>query len=133
VDANVEAASWLLVAASILLYVLTHFITSASLQKVQDEDVPTERRFHSDRWPKKTNQQLVVSDTMDTTVNASMDVDDSEEEGSDASTERKIKISPVPPRFTDYYYFATTRSRSQEACSIEEGACITAIEWNDDN
>jgi len=70
---------------------------------------------------------------METTVNASMDVDDSEEEASDASLERKIKISPVPPRFTDYYYFATTRNQTQEACNVEEGDCVTAVNWNVDN
>mmetsp|Transcript_12622 Transcript_12622/g.25187 ORF Transcript_12622/g.25187 Transcript_12622/m.25187 type:complete len:425 (-) Transcript_12622:90-1364(-) len=133
VNATVEAASWLLVTASILLYVFTHFITSASLQKVQDEDVPAERRFHSDRWPTKSNQQLVASDTMDITINATMDVDeDSGEEGS-AYLERKIKISPVPSRFSDYYYFATTRNQSQEACNVEEGDCDVAVNWEVDN
>ena len=127
VDATVEAASWLLVAASILLFLSTHFINSASLQKCQDEDVPTERRFHSDRWPNKSEQQLAVTDTMDITINASMDIDDSEEEGSDAS-ERKIKISPVPSRFTDYFYFATTR-KCREACNVEEGDCAFAVQW----
>jgi hypothetical protein len=125
VDATVEAASWLLVAASILLAFSGHFIASASMQKVQDEDVPNERRFHSDRW---SNQQLKLSDTMDLslnptdeTMNASMDNDDSEEEDSNTShQERKIKISPVPSRFTDYYYFATTRNQNEAACDVEE-------------
>ena len=133
VNATVEAASWLLVTASILLYVFTHFITSASLQKVQDEDVPAERRFHSDRWPTKSNQQLVASDTMDITINATMDVDDDSGEEGSASLERKIKISPVPSRFSDYYYFATTRNQSQEACNVEEGDCDVAVNWEVDN
>ena len=124
VDATVEAASWLLVAASILLAFSGHFITSASMQKVQDEDVPNERRFHSDRW---SNQQLKLSHTMDLslnptdeTMNASMDNDDSEEEDSNTSQERKIKITPVPSRFTDYYYFATTRNQNEAAYDVEE-------------
>ncbi len=132
VDATVEAASWLLVTASILLYVLNHFVTSASRQKIQDEDIPSERRFHSDRWVNKSDQVLVATDTMDTTINATMDVDSEEEDSS--SLERKIKISPVPSRFSDYYYFATARSQSQSAeggdCDVnaEEGNCDIAVE-----
>ncbi len=121
VDATVEAASWLLVAASILLYVFSHFINSASLQKVQDEDVPAERRFHSDRWANKSNQELVVSDTMDTTLN------DIDEEDS-ASLERKINISPVPSRFSDYYFFATMRNQQEADNDDVEGRdCEIAV------
>jgi hypothetical protein len=120
VDATVEVASWLLVAASSVLWLISHFVCSASMQKVQDEILPTERRLHSDRWLHKSEQQLVTSEseTMDVTMNASMD--DSEERP-DESLERKIKITPVPPRFTDYYFFGTiiTTSNKQAVAKKE--------------
>ena len=129
VDASVEAASWLLVVASIILYILTHFINSASLQKVQDEDVPAERRLHSDRWTSKSDLQLVTSETADTTMIVSMDIDSAD----DGSLERNIIISPVPSRFTDYYYFATLRSQRQEGSNVEGGDCVTAVKWDVDS
>lgn len=109
VNASVQAASWILVAASLILCILNHFIVGASLQKEQDDEVPAERRLHSDRWL-QSKRSTVTTGMM--SMNASVD----EEEGSNNSDLGEAMISLVKPRFTDYYFFATqhrTEERSE--------------------
>lgn len=110
VNATVETASWLLVAASILLLALNHFIFAASRQKVQDESVSSERRFHSDRWVLGCNTSALSSDDEE----AGLEEVALEEAGSSDSSDRKIYIAVVLPRFTDYYSFATTKTDTEE-------------------
>ena len=116
VDATVETASWLLVAASILLSLLSHFIVSASTQKVKDQHIPSERRLHSDRWLA----------TKESTLAASVDISTSSEESEDyeqTRNSRKTDISRIAPRFTDYYSFATMRAeQNQTSVSSQDGA-----------
>merc|ERR1712154_470680 len=50
VQATVETASWLLVTASVVLFVLGKFIGGAARQKKQDDMTPIGKRLHSDRW-----------------------------------------------------------------------------------
>jgi len=95
VDAIVDSASWVLVAASILLCMLNHFVVGASMQKTLDDNIPPERRLHTDRWVKsKLSAETVESGG-------------SEEEEFYGIEEPSV--SPVVPRFTDYYFFATSR------------------------
>jgi len=97
VGATVEAASWLLVAASVLLFFVSKFVVSAARQKKQDDNTPISKRLHTDRWT--------------STRSADETVRDEDEEGSSSngsgSSARKIRVSPVPPRFTDFFSFAT--------------------------
>lgn len=111
VNANVETASWLLVTASILLLVLNHFISSASRQKVQDEEVSSERRFHSDRLVISTKPSELSEDDEEAVETASSD-----------SSERKIFIAVVPPRFTDFYFYAVTKTDTEEF--------VKAVTWD---
>eukprot|EP00985_Skeletonema_marinoi_P026368 scaffold20396_cov94-Skeletonema_marinoi.AAC.2 len=111
VNATVEMASWILVAASILLLALNHFISTASRQKVQDEDVSSDRRFHSDRWIISTKTS-VMSEEDEEAVEAASPEDD----------ERKIDIAVVPPRFTDYYFYAIIKTDSEEF--------VKAVTWD---
>merc|ERR1719401_3064256 len=50
VDASVEPASWILVASSLILFVLNHFVIGASSQKILDDDTQAEQRLFSSRW-----------------------------------------------------------------------------------
>jgi len=111
VNATVEMASWILVAASILLLALNHFISTASRQKVQDEDISSDRRFHSDRWIISTKTS-VMSEEDEEAVEAASPEDD----------ERKIDIAVVPPRFTDYYFYAIIKTDSEEF--------VKAVTWD---
>lgn len=99
VDASVKVGSWLLVAASIIGGMINHFIISASTQKVRDDIIPDNRRLHSGRW--LTNKQSTG------TVMESSSQDDAEE-GEQSQSSDGTKVSPIPPRFTDFYSFATT-------------------------
>ena len=93
INAIVESATYLLVAASVSLSLANHFIMSASSQKRKDIETPVQSRFHSDRW-------LTEKHTM------SLD----EDESSEVSSTRDVKkISPVASRFTDFYPFATQK------------------------
>jgi hypothetical protein len=100
VDASVESASWILVVASIILCLVNHFIVSASNQKTQDDEIPAERRLHSDRW-------LQNKEPADLTVGMTMSVSVDEEDDWVDLVDNEPSISPIKPRFTDYYYFAT--------------------------
>mmetsp|Transcript_2764 Transcript_2764/g.4053 ORF Transcript_2764/g.4053 Transcript_2764/m.4053 type:complete len:1455 (+) Transcript_2764:100-4464(+) len=111
VNATVEMASWILVAASILLLALNHFISTASRQKVQDEDISSDRRFHSDRWIISTKTS-VMSEEDEEAVEAASPEDD----------EPKIDIAVVPPRFTDYYFYAIIKTDSEEF--------VKAVTWD---
>ncbi|KAL7427819.1 hypothetical protein ACHAXH_001174 [Discostella pseudostelligera] len=97
VDAIVDGASWVLVAASILLCMLNHFVVGASMQKTLDDDVPPEQRLHTDRW---VQSKRVSAETVET--------GGSEEEEEFYGIEEPI-VSPVSPRFTDFYFFVTSR------------------------
>jgi hypothetical protein len=97
VEATVEEASWILVAACFILCMLNHFIGGASMQKTQDDELSPERRLHSDRWILQNKATLSMS------VEGGTD----EEESSDWIDLREPCVLPVKPRFTDYYFFAT--------------------------
>ena len=99
VDASVESASWILVAASIILCLVNHFIVSANNQKIQDDEIPLERRLHSDRWVQSKHGDLTVGMTMSVSV-------DEEEDWVDL-VEKEPSVRLIKPRFTDYYCFAT--------------------------
>jgi len=103
VNASVEAGSWLLVASSILFGMINNFISSASAQKVCDDSVPDDRRLTSGRW--LTNKQSTA------TVNSIIDASshDEVEDGDYGRSLDRARISPIPPRFTDYYSFAIRR------------------------
>jgi len=118
VDATVQAASWILVAASLILAILNHFIVGAASQKVQDDEIPAEQRLHSDQWLQ--SKQSAV--TMGVDISMSMSAD--EEEG--CLELREVTISPVNPRFTDYYFFATARSGSEEQAGETPGETFEA-------
>ena len=115
VNANVEMASWILVAASIVLLLLNHFISSASRQKVQDEEVSIDRRFHSDRWEISTKASVTFEEDEEAVEAASPDADADDRE-------RTIDIAVVPPRFTDYYFYAITKTDSEEF--------VKAVTWD---
>ena len=108
VNASVMAASWILVAASLILLVVNHFIVAASRQKVQDDTTPAERRFHSDRWLQSKTSGLTV-----TAVDLSMSRSD-EEDGYDFEEPSDPVISPVEPRFTDWYQVLTKQGHELE-------------------
>ncbi|KAL7530846.1 hypothetical protein ACHAXR_010146, partial [Thalassiosira sp. AJA248-18] len=124
VDATVEAASWVLVAASLILCILNHFIVGASNQKRLDDDVPADRRLHSDRWLQ--TKQSTVTAGMDMSMSVSMD----EEEGSSGVDTRDVSVSPVQPRFTDYYHFATIRRAEEQGHNYEAETAILPIDEN---
>jgi len=110
VDASVEAASWVLVAASIVLCVVNHFIIGASKQKTQDDNTPTEQRLHTDRWIQINKND----DQESTTRGASNETDEDSSEVAD-------NVSPITPRFTDYYRFLTTHTTGSSVdIEIEE-------------
>jgi hypothetical protein len=115
VNAAVEQASWILVAASLLLFILNHFVVGASSQKVQDDEVPTSMRLHSDRWGKMPNLALAM------TLSVSAD----EEEGTEMMDLQEPVVAPIKPRFTDYYYFAT--KHTVEEPSDHEDGVETAV------
>jgi len=122
VDATVETASWLLVAASLILCILNHFIGAAARQKKQDDDTPAERRLHTDRWPQspKPSESALGVDSVNQMGEA---------EGASSLDNEKHNVSPISPRFTDYYYFATThRTEDQDLdLSIENEDAETAV------
>jgi len=97
VNAQVDAAAWLLVAASLILYVLNHFVGAASVQKTLDGDTSAGRRRHPDNWPQS--------------VEAVVDKDDEQESN---TSDKEVIVSPIPPRFTDYYHFATLHHTEEE-------------------
>jgi len=123
VDANVEAGSWILVAASLMLSILNHFIAGASSQKAQDDDIPAERRLHSDRW--LHSKQSTV------TVGVSMSVTMDEEDCSQGLDLQDPSVSMVKPRFTDYYFFATRRSNEDPAQEHGVETLPTVEIWSD--
>jgi hypothetical protein len=102
VNASVETATYLLVAASIMLGIATHFVMSASLQREQDINTPFERRLHSDRW-------LAQKQTM------SLDEDEDDQANSNNEV---VTIAPIAPRFTDLYPFATRQENRDDSNNL---------------
>jgi len=133
VDATVESASWILVTASLILCILNHFIVGALSQKVQDDDIPAERRLHTDRrWLQDSKQSTVttaVGDVgmMSMTISMSND-DEGVDGGSDNSDHEDISVAPVKPRFTDYYFFATTHGVAEPVQQYEAETAMLRIE-----
>ncbi|KAL7427314.1 hypothetical protein ACHAXH_001630 [Discostella pseudostelligera] len=124
VNASVEPGSWVLVAASILLFMLNHFVVRASMQKTLDDNVPPEQRLHTDRWMKR-------KESMVETQGSSGGAEEEEEEEEDAAVEdekvrgnREPSVSPVAPRFTDYYFFVTNRI-DEEYHNVNEAEMVT--------
>ena len=113
VDANVEAASWILVAASLILCIVGHFVVGATWQKEQDDNIPADRRLHSDRWLPSKQSTLTIG--MDMSMSTSID----EEEGGSNSDLKEICVAPVEPRFTDYFFFATETRTTEEQGSVD--------------
>ena len=114
VDATVKAASWILVAAIMVLGVLNHFIRSASRQKKQDENIPDGRRFHADL--------LRQSKLMPFSPSSTRSSEDHEENVEDANN---IVVSPIPPRFTDFYFFATIQKTSGKIDIQDDSEIVT--------
>ncbi|KAL7538989.1 hypothetical protein ACHAXR_008950 [Thalassiosira sp. AJA248-18] len=132
VDATVEAASWLLVASSLVLCILNHFIGAAALQKAQDGDTPTERRLHTDRWLQGKPPQSVLTDDRVNTMGEDV------EEGTKPieHDDKRVKVLPISPRFTDYYYFATVHQTEEELgrdSDMENAGVETAVVPKDIN
>ena len=110
VEASVEKASWILVSACLILCMLNHFISGASMQKMKDDEVPSDRRLHSDRW--LSSKVVVTSGDGVAPVHTATSLS----EGSDEDEildwidyEKEPCVLPVKARFTDYYFFATAR------------------------
>jgi len=120
VDATVQSASWILVAASLILWILNNFIVGASSQKAQDGDIPAEKRLHSDRWVHSKQSTVTVH------ADISMSMSNDEEEGHSISEIKDVCVLPVKPRFTDYYFFATAR-RTEERLKYEAETAIVPI------
>jgi len=95
----VESASWILVASSLILFILNQFVIGASSQKMLDDDAQAEQRLCSSRWLQ--DKQAVV--TVGVTISESV----SNDEESNSINSEEICILPVKPRFTDYYCVAT--------------------------
>lgn len=91
--ATVEAASWLLVAASLILASASHFVLTASSQKSLDAKTLPEQRRHTDRW---SSMEEVTNRT------------------DEASKTKSPVIAPIPPRFTDYYSLATRKEHIED-------------------
>eukprot|EP00581_Thalassiosira_minuscula_P006165 CAMPEP_0183743138 /NCGR_PEP_ID=MMETSP0737-20130205/65061_1 /TAXON_ID=385413 /ORGANISM="Thalassiosira miniscula, Strain CCMP1093" /LENGTH=2172 /DNA_ID=CAMNT_0025978745 /DNA_START=179 /DNA_END=6698 /DNA_ORIENTATION=+ len=114
VNATVESASWILVVASLILCILNHFVMGASSQKAQDDEIPAERRLYSDRWLHSKQSNVTIG------VDMSMSLSADEGEGSQNSdSSEKVCLSPVKPRFTDYYFFVTKRQTEKQNQSYE--------------
>jgi hypothetical protein len=109
VDASVESASWILVASSLTLFILNHFIVGASSQKALDDDTPVEQRLQS--------KQDTVTIGMTIPMTVSESVSNNEEDCSTKSG--KVCILPVKPRFTDYYFVATTCKTEEQDIEYE--------------
>jgi hypothetical protein len=113
VNASVNTATYLLIAASIILCILNHFIMSASAQREQDVNTPFERRLHSDRWLREK-------------PTISLD----EDESAHKIPDDMISVSQVASRFTDIYPFATRRNKntSEDADAVEIFDAVEKIE-----
>ncbi|KAL9181701.1 hypothetical protein ACHAXT_012044 [Thalassiosira profunda] len=110
VTATVEAASWLLVAASLVLGVVNHLISAAAKQKRLDDRTQPEMRLHTDRWDQAKPPQSKLS------IESANTADDDDEGGAKSLSEdelKKVNVSPISPRFTDYYRFACTRQTAE--------------------
>ena len=97
--ATVEAASWLLVTASLLLAILSHFVLTASSQKILDENMPVERRRQNDRWSSLRHEEVSAE-------NGGVGLKEMKQD-----EQNRHKISPLPPRFTDYYSMVTRKEQ----------------------
>ena len=118
--ATVEAASWLLVAASLILAATSHFVASASSQKSLDDNVPPERRRHNDRLSSIESEVAGDGEGMKT-----------------GKKERTMKVSPIPPRFTDYYSLTTRKEHlpdeEVEVAALSASHCPKKIETTSSN
>jgi hypothetical protein len=122
VNAGVESASWVLVVASLLLYILNRFIVSASSQKVLDDDTPSDRRLHSDRWLQSKQSTVTIGVTFS-----------DEEDGNEWLDIKEPTVLPVRPRFTDHFFFATHHhSVSPNHGDAVEAAVLPVFEIGDE-
>lgn len=110
VNAGVETGTWLLVAASIILYFINSFVSLSAKQKAVDDDVPVENRFASDRWLHTKGSGLTVVG-----IGSSIEEDGDDELASEGSP----VVSPVRPRFTDYFGLAVAR-KDEAISEIEQ-------------
>lgn len=110
--ATVEAASWLLVAASLILAATSHFVLTASTQKTLDSNVPPEKRRHNDRWSSLESTEVAA------------------EESGKPQQSKKPTISPIPPRFTDYYSLIIRKEHIEEEVEVATPAAQDAAETN---
>ena len=60
VDASPLAGSWVLLAASLVLVLLNHFVGSAASQKARDDKTPANKRRYTDRWSKVLGQSTTT-------------------------------------------------------------------------
>ena len=114
VDATVESASWILVAAIIVLGISNHFIRSAARQKQQDDDTPDRMRFHADLLQQS---KLTPPSRSATRSSKDQEVEDEEDE--------IIVVSPISPRFTDFYFFATTHTTNVNSDVRQEAEFVS--------
>jgi hypothetical protein len=110
--ATVEAASWLLVAASLILAATSHFVLTASTQKTLDSNVPPKKRRHNDRWSSIESTEVAAGKS-----------------GKPQQSE-KPTISPIPPRFTDYYSLIIRKEHIEEEVEFATPAAQDAAETN---
>lgn len=120
VDATVETASWILVAASLMLCILNHFIRSASRQKKQDDSIPAKRRRHTDMFLQSNLAHLSQSTEWATTSGSD---DYKEEAAKSVNRATSVGVSQISPRFTDYYYFAMTHQTNIQKSADDESEC----------
>jgi hypothetical protein len=114
VDATVESASWILVAAIIVLGISNHFIRSAARQKQQDDDTPDRMRFHADLL-----QQSKLTPPSRSATGGS------EDQGVEDEEDEIIVVSPISPRFTDFYFFATTHTTNVNSDVRQEAEFVS--------
>ena len=102
VDATVETISWILVAAILMLGVLNHFIRAASRQKKQDDNIHDSTRRYADML----RQSNLASFSQSTAI---MTEEHGEEASKSVNDANSTCVSPISPRFTDFYFFATNK------------------------
>ena len=106
VDATVETASWILVAAILVLGVLNHFIRAASRQKKQDDGIPDKTRRYAD--------MLRQSKLASVSHNIARVASDEHKAVNDAGT----CVPSISPIFTDFYFFETTHKTYVENVAL---------------
>jgi len=119
INVGVKTGTWLLVGGSLLLFALSNFISGAARQKRLDDNTPSERRYHSDRWLVSKPSNFIDA------TDVSMSIKEDEE----PSSERVI--FPITSRFTNYFRFAVTNIsdggeiESDQVAEIVESSNIT--------